>query len=183
MDKLILPLMSESDIEPSLANTPIAELIQYHNFQAPFRSYQQATVLVGTCMDHREGLRLPEQFAYTLRMAGGNLRNSDFQISYAVAVGGVTAMALITHAQCGMVNLERKRHPFVDGLVRQCGWTVEEAEQHFQNASPQFEIGNENDFLQTEVVRLRQRYPGILIVPLIYRVEDNRLYRICEMAS
>lgn len=63
MDKLILPLMSESDIEPSLANTPIAELIQYHNFQAPFRSYQQATVLVGTCMDHREGLRLPEQFA------------------------------------------------------------------------------------------------------------------------
>jgi hypothetical protein len=41
-----------------------------------------------------------------------------------------------------------------------------------------FEIGNEMDFLYGETLRLRTRYPKILIAPLIYRVEDNKLYQM-----
>lgn len=182
MDRLIMPLMSESDLDPSLAESPIGDLIRYHNFHSPFQTYNRAQVLVATCMDHREQLHLPDKFAYTLRMAGGNLRYSEFQISYAVAVGGVSAIALVTHTQCGMVNLRRQREKFVQGLVQQCRWTTEHAERHFLSSLEQFDIGNEHDFVQTEVMRLRRMYSGIYIVPLIYRMEDNRLYRIRELA-
>ena len=43
-----------------------------------------------------------------------------------------------------------------------------------------FEIGNEIDFILSEVKRLRLRYPGIPVAPMLYRVEDNRLYLIEE---
>ena len=40
--------------------------------------------------------------------------------------------------------------------------------------------GNEIDFVSSEAKRLRLRYPKILVAPLIFRVEDNRLYQIRE---
>ena len=43
-----------------------------------------------------------------------------------------------------------------------------------------FEIGNEIDFVLSEVKRLRLRYPEVLIAPLLYKVEDNLLYLIKE---
>lgn len=43
-----------------------------------------------------------------------------------------------------------------------------------------FEIGNEVDFVLSEAKRLRLRYPKIIIAPLLYRVEDNRLYLVQE---
>lgn len=39
-----------------------------------------------------------------------------------------------------------------------------------------FELGNETDFVLSEAKRLRLRYPKILVAPLLYRAEDNRLY-------
>ena len=52
-----------------------------------------------------------------------------------------------------------------------------------RTAREQFEIGNEVDFVLSEVKRLRLRYPKILVAPLMYRVEDNRLYLIQENVS
>ncbi len=46
--------------------------------------------------------------------------------------------------------------------------------------APMFEIGNEVDFVLSEAKRLRLRYPKIQVAPLIYRVEDNRLYLVNE---
>ncbi|MFV9510818.1 hypothetical protein [Tepidibacillus sp. LV47] len=46
--------------------------------------------------------------------------------------------------------------------------------------SSMFEIGNEVDFVLSEVKRLRLRYPKIMVAPLLYKVEDNRLYLIRE---
>jgi carbonic anhydrase len=43
-----------------------------------------------------------------------------------------------------------------------------------------FEIGNEIDFVLSEVKRLRLRYPKILVAPLLYRVENNQLCLIQE---
>jgi carbonic anhydrase len=43
-----------------------------------------------------------------------------------------------------------------------------------------FEIGNEVDFILSEVKRLRTRYTKIQIAPMIYLVEDNKLYLIKE---
>jgi hypothetical protein len=36
-------------------------------------------------MDYRKELVVPAEFAYVLRSAGGSLRDSEFEVSYAVA--------------------------------------------------------------------------------------------------
>jgi carbonic anhydrase len=79
-----------------------------------------------------------------------------------------------------MVNLISKKESFINGLVENAGWDREWAEQHFLHFAPMFEIGNEIDFLLSEAKRLRLRYPKIMIAPLFYKIEDNKLYLINE---
>ncbi|TYO97970.1 carbonic anhydrase [Desulfallas thermosapovorans] len=179
MDNLV-PIRSVDDIFPKYRNTPIDLLLQYHNLNAPLDNYEHAEVVIGMCMDNRKQLRIPDNFAYILRTGGGNLRHIEFKISYAVAVGGVKAIALIGHDKCGMVNLMAKKDKFVQGLVDWAGWDKERAEEHFMNYAPMFEIDNEIDFVISEARRLRQRYPKILVVPLFYGIDDKLLYLINE---
>lgn len=168
----------QQDILPEFRETAVEDLLLNHNMGTPHRYHDHPSLLVGTCTDFRERFRFPANFAYVIRTVGGNLRYSEFQLSYAIAVGGVTAIALIGHTQCAMVNLISRREQFVSGLVERAGWPREWAEAHFLHHFPMFEIGNEMDFLYGETLRLRIRYPKILIAPLLYRVEDNRLYQL-----
>jgi len=131
-------------------------------------------------MDNRKHLHMPDNFAYIIRTGGANLRYSEFKVSYAIAVGGVKSIALIGHSQCGMVNLMARRDLFIQGLVENAGWERAWAEEHFMHFAPMFEIGNEVDFVLSEAKRLRLRYPKIQVAPLLYQVEDNRLYLIRE---
>jgi carbonic anhydrase len=179
MNRLIAVTTTE-DIFPEYRNTPIGLLLEYHNLERTLDSYQKAELLVGMCMDNRKHLRIPDNFAYIIRSGGANLRYSEFKVSYAIAVGGVTAIALIGHNQCGMVNLMARRDLFIRGLVDNAGWEKEWAEEHFMHFAPMFEVGNEVDFVLSEAKRLRLRYPKIQVAPLLYRVEDNRLYFIRE---
>ena len=175
------PVVSSDDIFNDYRDTPVGELLEYHNLGRPFdTSYDRARLLIGMCMDHRKHLRIPENFAYIIRAGGGNLRYSEFKVSFAVAIAGVRAIALIGHTNCGMVNLMARREQFIDGLVRNAGWERGRAEEHFMQFAPMFEIGNEVDFVLSEAVRLRQRYPKVLVAPMIYKVEDNLLYLVRE---
>ena len=168
------------DIAPDYQDTHIGSLLAYHNLNRPFDEYVQAPLLIGMCMDHRKQLRLPANFAYVIRTGGGNLRYNEFQVSYALAVGGVNTIALIGHNNCGMVNLTAKKEQFVSGLVEKTGWQRNMAEDHFMHFTPMFEIGNEVDFVMNEAERLRLRYLGVLVAPMLYKVEDNLLYLIEE---
>ncbi len=172
--------MSASDIALPYRDTPVGLLLEYHNLQRRFETYNQAQLLIGMCMDHRKNLRIPDNFSYILRVGGANVRYSEFQVSYAIAVGGVGAIALIGHNHCGMANLHSKRDAFINGLIQKAGWDSEYAEQHFMHFAPMFEIGNEVDFVLSETKRLRLRYPKILIAPLLYKIEDNLLYQLRE---
>jgi carbonic anhydrase len=169
-----------NDIPSVYQDTHIQALLGYHNLNRPFDEYSQAPLLIGMCMDHRKQLRIPANFAYILRTGGANLRYNEFQVSYALAVGGVDTIALIGHNNCGMVNLFARKEQFVSGLIEKAGWQRELADDHFQHFAPLFEIGNELDFVKNEAVRLRARYPGTLVAPLLYKVEDNLLYLIDE---
>ncbi|MEG6616864.1 carbonic anhydrase [Peptococcaceae bacterium 1198_IL3148] len=175
----LISVNNKSDIYSKYQNTPIAELLEYQNLNKPFEKVDHAKIVVGMCMDNRKSLRIPENFAYVLRSGGGNLRNLEFCVSYAVAVGGVKAIALIGHNYCGMVNLAAKEEKFVNGLVA-AGWEYQAAVDHYKHFAPHYEICNELDFLQTETKRLRDRYPKILVAPLMYQLEDNRLYLLDE---
>ena len=170
----------ERDIFPHLRDTPIGRLLRYHNLAEPHEQHASAELLIGMCMDNRKSMRIPDNFAFIIRAGGGNLRYSEFKVSFAIAVGGVRAIALIGHTSCGMVNLMSRREQFIDGLVNNAGWERGRAAEHFAQFAPMFEIGNEVDFVLSESLRLRQRYPKVLVAPLIYRVEDSLLYLVRE---
>ena len=176
----LLPISSHEDIPTEYRNTPIGHLLEYHNLGRPLENISTAQLLIGMCMDNRKHLHIPDNFAFIIRTGGANLRYSEFKVSYAIAVGGVGSIALIGHTQCGMVNLIARKEQFVRGLVESAGWLPEAAEEHFLHFAPTFEIGNEVDFILSEVKRLRLRYPKVPVAPMLYRVEDNLLYIIRE---
>lgn len=178
--KRLVPVTNKEDIFSSYQETPIGLLLEYHNLDREDDYYQNAQLLVGMCMDNRKRLKIPENFAYIIRSGGGNLRYSEFKVSYAISVGGVASIALIAHNNCGMVNLYSKKEVFINGLVKNAGWQKEWAEEHFMHFSPMFEIGNEIDFVLSEAKRLRLRYPKIQVAPLYYDVDNNKIYQILE---
>ena len=179
MNRLI-PISKLSDIPEEYQNTPIGLLLEYHNLNREFENYSNAELLVGMCMDNRKHLHMPDNFAFIIRSGGANLRYSEFKVSFAVSVGEVKHIALIAHSNCGMVNLMSKKNQFITKLSDNGGWTTEQAEEHFNNYAPMFEINNEIDFILSETQRLRQRYPKVQIAPMYYKLEDNLLYMIKE---
>lgn len=180
MSKLI-PIQKKEDIPVEYRDTPIGLLLEYHNLNREFENYEKARLLVGMCMDNRKHLHMPDNFAFIIRSGGANLRYSEFKVSFAVAVGNVSHIALIAHNHCGMVNIISRKKEFIEGLVATAGWEKERAEEHFFHYAPMFEIGNEKDFILSEVKRMRLRYPKVIIAPMYYKVEDNQLYFIEEV--
>jgi carbonic anhydrase len=129
-------------------------------------------------MDHRQRLRVPLNFAYVLRTGGANFRGLEFQISFAIAVGGVRAVCLIGHDECGMAGLASQRESFVEGLMENAGWHREAAEKHFDALASRFEIGDAAEFVRSETDRLGRQYPEVLVAPLLYSVADGTLYQV-----
>lgn len=180
MTDRLIPITTADDIPQPYRNTPIGRLLEYHNLGRPHETYANAELLIGMCMDNRKHLHVPDNFAFIIRAGGANLRYSEFKVSFAIAVGGVRSLALIGHTKCGMVNLVSRKESFIRGLIDRAGWEQKSAEEHFDHYAPMFEIGNETDFVLSEVKRLRLRYPAIIVAPMLYKVEDNRLYMIRE---
>jgi carbonic anhydrase len=179
LDFELRPVTRLEEILPRYRNTPIEMMLRYHNLGEPCPpSGGTPVMLVSMCMDHRKELHVPNEFAYVLRSAGGNLRDSEFEVSYAVAVGGVSTIALLAHTDCGMAHVSAKAERFVDGLVRRAGWTREDAERHFTEAASRYEIGDATRFVAGEARRLRERYPKLLVAPFLYSVEDDKLAQV-----
>ena len=169
---------SVADIPAGMRNTPFAELLRYHNLGEPFKTYKSARLLACMCMDNRKQLRLPDNFAFILRTGGGNVRNGEFKLSFAIGIGGVRHIVMIAHDNCGMANLVSKREDFVKGLVKNAGWTKQKALEYFAAYAPLFEIGDEIDFVVSEARRLNFKYPKVRILPMFYSISDGKLYLI-----
>jgi len=175
---LLKDISSENDIPEHLLGTPIGDLLKFHNLSYEFKQYENATMIIVMCMDNRKQLRIPNKFAYILRTAGARITGSEFKLSFAIGFGDIKHIALIGHTQCGMVNLKNKKDKVVRGLIENAGWSKEMAENHFDSFAPFFEIENESDFVLSESKRLKEKYPKVIFVPMIYKVEDNKLYLI-----
>jgi carbonic anhydrase len=174
----IIPVSYRDDIFPEYRDTPVGLLLEYHNLGRAIASGSAPQLLIGMCMDSRKSLRIPNDFAFVLRTAGANMRDNEFRISYAIAVGGVRTIVLLAHTDCGMARLGQSREQFIQGLMDAAGWEKERAIRHFEDSAPKFGIRNEVDFVLREAERLRNIYPRIAIVPLLYRVEDDLLYQL-----
>ena len=178
-DKL-LTIDALSDIPLEHLHTPIGRLLEYHNLGRDLEPVERAEILLGMCMDNRKVLRTPDNFAFVLRTTGANLRHNEFRVAYAIGVGGVRHIALIAHTNCGMVGLSHRMNAFVRGMVDAAGWDETQAKEYFFQYAPFFEIEDEIEFVRLEAQRLRARYPKIGITPLLYKLEDNRLYLVRE---
>jgi carbonic anhydrase len=176
----LLSIQSIDDILPEYRQTPVGLLLEFHNLNRPVETYDKAQLLIGMCMDNRKHLHIPDNFAFIIRSGGANLRYSQFKVSYAISVGQIKHIVLIGHDNCGMVNLISRKDEFIKGLVETAGWQEERAIEHFMHFAPMFEIGNEIDFILAETKRLRYLYPKIMIAPMFYLVNDNKLYFINE---
>jgi len=174
----IIPVNYREDILPAYRDTPVGLLLEYHNLGRAIASVPAPQVLIGMCMDSRKSLRIPNDFAFVLRTAGANMRDNEFRISYAIAVGGVRTIVLIAHTDCGMARLYQRRDQFIRGLIDAAGWDEARAIRHFDDSAPKFAIRDEVDFVIREADRLRAIYPRIEVVPLLYRVEDDLLYQL-----
>jgi carbonic anhydrase len=168
-------------ILPRYRGTPIESLLQYQNLGFPIPASSGHTqLLISMCMDYRKELRVPGEFAYVLRSAGGGLRETAFEVSYAIAVGGVRWLAVVTHTDCGMAQVMDKREAFVGGLAEHAGWSRDAGEALFDRSAPGHYIGEAVAYALSETRRLRVLYPKISVAPLLYRVEDDRLLQILE---
>lgn len=174
----IIPVNYCDDILPEYRGTPVELLLEYHNLGRAMGAAQAPQMLIGMCMDSRKSLRIPNDFAFVLRTAGANMRDNEFRISYAIAVGGVRTIVLIAHTDCGMARLGERRDQFIQGLMGAAGWDEARAVRHFEDSAPKFGIRDEVEFVLREAERLRAIYPRITIVPLLYRVEDDLLYQL-----
>ena len=176
----LIPVTQLSDIPAEYRNTPIGKLLEFQNLGRETEAYDKAEILLGMCMDNRKSLNLPENFAFVIRNGGADMKYCEFKISYAVAVGELSYMALIGHTDCAMVNLHERKDTFVKGLIEYGGWSPDAAKAHFDEMSPQYEIHHETEFALKETERLRKLYPALAIVPMLYKIEDRMLYLIKE---
>src|SRR3954466_3081913 len=173
-----IPVNYRDDILPLYAATPIGLLLEYHNLGRAQGALSRPQLLIGMCMDSRKSLRIPNDFAFVLRTAGANMRDNEFRISYAIAVGGVHTIVLIAHTDCGMAQLAKRHDQFIEGMVANAGWDRARAERHFADSAPKFGIKDEVEFVIKEAARLRGIYPRIQVAPLLYRVDDDLLYQV-----
>ncbi len=169
---------SVKEIPSKYQNSPISKLMEYQNFQKTLDISEKPELIIGTCIDNRIQLRIPRKFAFVVRAGGANMKYNEFKISYAIALGNIQHMALIGHNQCGMSNLIERKDQFIQGLVKNAGWSIQQAQKQFNTESAESEIGNEVDFIIQETKRLQVLYPKLEIAPMLYNVDDNLLYFI-----
>ena len=60
------------------------------------------------------------------------------------------------------------------------GWDEARAAAHFDESVAVYEIADAITFVLDEARRLAAAYPAVLVAPLLYRVEDDRLLQIVE---
>ncbi len=174
----IVPYTVARDLLPRYRNTPIETLLAYHNLGVEAEPYDTAELVVAMCMDNRKRLRVPDRFAFVVRTAGVYLQGLEFQLSFAIAIGGVGAIALIGHDDCGMSRLTGLKQQFVDGLVERAGWSAEEAARHYEASVEPFAIDDPVRSAADQASALAQRYPRVPVAPLLYNVGDGHLYQI-----
>jgi len=176
----LIEIKKPEDISPEYRDTPVGLFLEYHNLGRQFQKHTNAELLIGMCMDSRVVLKIPNKFSYVLRTGGANMRDLEFNISYAVAVGGIKYIIVLGHTNCAMINLMSRKDDFIKGLVETGGWEKYLAEEHFYESEPVYEIKNEIDFVIKETKRLRLKYRKVTVVPMIYRVKTNHIYLIEE---
>ena len=178
MDERLIPITNIEDIPSKFLGTPVETLFRSHNLGEKFAAPESPQMLISLCMDHRKKLNIPDEFAYILRNAGAYTGDAGFMISYAMTVGGVKAIAIIGHNHCGMGLVKSQGREFIQRLEKEHGWKHSDALLHYKKGVDKYAIMDEVDSVLTMAQSLESKYDNLLVVPMIYILEDNLLYLI-----
>ena len=178
MTVALIAVLTEEDIRPAYRGTPVGDLLRYQNLGVASRKYARPEILVATCLEQHAALRVPEGFAISVHTAAASLKRDPFKVSWAIGVAGVSAIAIVGHDDCRLVDLRDHREQFVVQMIEAAGWERPAAEQHFDHWSDLFEVENPVDFVAAEAARLQHRYPKILVAPLMYQSATGTLHQV-----
>jgi carbonic anhydrase len=181
MTVALTAVRTEADILPVYRGTPVGDLLRYQNLgKNPGHTgkYARPAILIATCLEQRPGLSIPEGFAVSVHTAAASLKRDPFKVSWAIGVAGVSAIAIVGHDDCKLVDLRSHREQFVVQMIEAAGWERPAAEQHFDHWSDLFAVDNPADFVAAEAARLQSRYPKVLVAPLLYQSADNTLHQV-----
>jgi sulfate permease, SulP family len=176
--KRLVNVSRDSDIPKILRNTPIEVLLKSNNMgKIDIAPSDTPELLIGMCIDYRKSLYLPRDWAFVLRREGANMLGAEFALALGMSMG-TKYMALIGHDNCAMSRPQNNRDNFIKCLTEEHGWNTDLATHFFEDHIRSHEIGNEIDFILEETNRLKRTFKGLTIVPMLYRLEDNKLYLI-----
>lgn len=170
-----IKIFSESHIPAEYRNTPIGDFFRYHNLKSPQKPYDKAALLLVLCMDSRVEVDIPSGFAYVIRTGGCNIDPVEFNVSLAIAAGGVRDVLIVGHDDCCMAGLADKKDLVVKSLVELCSWSAAEAKEYFQSSQAAWEIKDERDFASSTAHRIRERYAGIRVAAGIYELATGKV--------
>jgi len=172
------PVRTEADILPVWRGTPVAELLALQNLGADARQYTHPQMLIASCFEQLTALRIPTGFAISLHSAAANLKRDPFNVSWAIGIDRISAIAIVGHTNCRLVELRNQREAFVEQMISAAGWARSAAEQHFDHWSDLFAIDDPASFAAVEAARLRIRYPKIPVAALLYDTAEEMLLQI-----
>ncbi len=175
MGVTVRPVTASWDVPERWRETPVADLLAYHDLGKPWRRHDRPEILVAACMDARVSLRLPEGFAFVLRVGGANVTPVLFNVSYAIAIKGIRFAAIVAHTGCGTVGLLSRREEFVNGLVTNGGWDAEAAGRHFDLDAPFYDLADPATFAARSAKRLEADYPKVRCAALLYDLSDGMI--------
>ncbi len=178
MSKLI-SLDSKSDIPTKLRGTPVESVISSHNFYevSEIDSDESADLIIGMCVDYRKQLHLPKNTAYIIRSPGANMKDCEFGIALGIGAG-LSYFALIVHNRCLMSNPFEKKNVVLNALTNAHGWNYTQAETFFDRIANEKEIDDPVEFAIKESARLRKLFKNLKVIPMMYSVDNDRLYLI-----
>ncbi len=160
-----------------IRQTPINALLKSQNLlEVDETPSERADLIIGMCIDFRKQLHLPKNCAYIIRNAGANMKDSEFGLALAVS-SGINYMALITHNKCLMSDPFAQQQNVLDALDT-CGWSADRSRTFFDEQATARGISDPVQFALTEAERLETMFSGLNVVPLLYCVDDDRLYLI-----
>jgi carbonic anhydrase len=177
-DSRLLPISSVDDIPAQLKGTPVEALLIAQNFyQVMDEADSSANLIIGMCMDYRKQLHLPKNCAYIIRSPGANMKDHEFAIALALSTG-IRYMALLVHNNCIMSDPFKRRNDFVKVMVRDHRWRHEHAEVMFDDSVQFSYIGEPIVFALEEAHRLRTLFPKLVVVPLLYDVDSDKVFLV-----
>jgi SulP family sulfate permease len=176
----LIAVKSESQIPECLRETPIYSLLKSQNLlQVDETPSDKADLIIGMCIDFRKQLHLPKNCAYVIRRAGANMKDCEFELALALSAG-IEYMALITHNKCLMSNPYTEERSVLETLSTRCGWKEDRARSFFYEQSTARGISDPVQFVLSESDRISALFKGLKVIPLLYSVDDDKLYLVNE---